>query len=128
VVPEREVRLARAARHDSPSHQADHDHDVLPEYPAPLGSKRHVLPPVATAIDQSQLGTVELGVMESMTSSAASTHSRDSFSPSSWATFTLIANSSSVISSTGRSPGLAPLRILSTYTAAFRPTAGNSGP
>ena len=51
-----------------------------------------------------------------------------SSSPSALAVFRLIASSNFVGCSTGRSPGLAPLRILSTYTAARRKFSVIRGP
>src|SRR5438067_1070108 len=49
-------------------------------------------------------------------------------SPSSWAVFRLITKSNVVGRSTGRSAGLAPLRILSTWEAARRYISGSLAP
>ena len=48
--------------------------------------------------------------------------------PSAWAVFKLMTNSNRVGCSMGRSPGLAPLRILSTYVAARRNDSAKLGP
>src|SRR5262249_18723151 len=55
-----------------------------------------------------------------ITSSARTSIDRGMLTPRALAVLRLIRNSNWVACSTGRSPGLAPLRILSTYTAARR--------
>jgi hypothetical protein len=49
-------------------------------------------------------------------------------SPSAWDVFRLMTSSNVVGCSTGRSAGLAPFRILSTYVAARRSRSGMLGP
>src|SRR3981081_134800 len=66
--------------------------------------------------------------VHSITSSANKRNSRGITSPSSFAVFRLKTNSSFVGCSTGRSAGLAPLRILSTYVAARRNRSGKLAP
>jgi len=48
--------------------------------------------------------------------------------PMAWAVFRLMTNSNCIGCSTGRSAGVAPLRILSTYVAACRNRLARSGP
>jgi hypothetical protein len=63
-----------------------------------------------------------------ITSSARSSNEGGIVSPSAFAVFRLITNSNLVGCSIGRSPGLAPLRILSTYVAARRHCSALFGP
>jgi hypothetical protein len=56
----------------------------------------------------------------SITSLAAACSVSGTVRPSAFAVFKLITRSNLVICITGKSPGLAPLRILPTYTAAWR--------
>ena len=67
-------------------------------------------------------------VVHSMTRSARLTSGGGIVSPRAFAVFRLITSSNWVGCSTGRSPGLAPLRILSTYTAARRQRSAAFGP
>src|SRR5262249_51888770 len=60
----------------------------------------------------------------SITSSARASTEGGIVRPRAFAVFMLITSSNLVGCSTGRSAGLAPLRILSTYTAARRRSAG----
>src|SRR5262245_35842108 len=64
----------------------------------------------------------------SITSSATKRKSRLIVSPSSLAVFRLMTNSNLVGCSTGKSAGLAPLRILSTYVAVRRNRSGRFAP
>src|SRR5262249_21149975 len=63
-----------------------------------------------------------------ITSSASRSRDGGIVIPSALAVLRLMTSSNFVGCSTGRSPGLAPLRILSTYVAARRPTAEKLGP
>src|SRR5262249_23311175 len=64
----------------------------------------------------------------SITSSATKRKSRGIVSPSSLAVFRLMTNSNLVGCPTGKSAGLAPLRILSTYVAVRRNRSGRFAP
>src|SRR5262249_54987905 len=64
----------------------------------------------------------------SITSSARASSDCGTVRPSAFAVFRLITSSKLVGRSTGRSAGLAPLRILSTKTAAYRHSARKFGP
>jgi hypothetical protein len=64
----------------------------------------------------------------SMTSSARVSSVGGTMMPSAFAVFKLITNSNLVGCSTGRSAGLAPLKILSTKAADRRNRSGRSGP
>src|SRR5262249_23509057 len=64
----------------------------------------------------------------SMTSSARARSEGGTVRPSALAVFRLINNSNFVGCSTGRSPGFAPLKILSTYSAARNSVANRFGP
>src|SRR5262249_11650952 len=64
----------------------------------------------------------------SITSSAISRISRVIVRPSGLAALRLMTNSNLVGCSTGKSAGLAPLRILSTYTAVCRARSGRFAP
>src|SRR5215813_5750891 len=68
----------------------------------------------------------ELAAFHSITSSASSRRSRGIVNPSVLAVLRLIASSNLVGCSIGMSPGLAPLRILPTNTAACLNSAGRS--
>src|SRR5262249_23857386 len=70
----------------------------------------------------------ELASCHSITSSATKRKSRLIVSPSSLAVFRLMTNSNLVGCSTGKSAGLAPLRILSTYVAVRRNRSGRFAP
>jgi len=64
----------------------------------------------------------------SMTSSAVASSDGGTVIPSAFAVFRLITNSNLVGCSTGRSAGLVPLSILSTYSAVRRNMAVKLGP
>lgn len=64
----------------------------------------------------------------SITWSARSRRDCGIVSPANLAVLTLITSSNLVGCSTGRSPGLTPFRILSTYTAARRKLSSMEGP
>jgi hypothetical protein len=64
----------------------------------------------------------------SMTSSAIIRKSRPTVRPSAFAAFRLMTSSNLVGCWTGKSAGLAPLRILSTYTAVCRARSGRFAP
>src|SRR5215468_8768241 len=68
----------------------------------------------------------ELAAFHSITSSASSRRSRGIVNPSVLSVLRLIASSNLVGCSIGMSPGLAPLRILPTNTAACLNSAGRS--
>src|SRR5215467_13562839 len=70
----------------------------------------------------------EGATLHSITSSATKRKSRVIVSPSSLAVFRLMTNSNLVGCSTGKSAGLAPLRILSTYVAVRRNRSGRLAP
>src|SRR6516162_61165 len=63
----------------------------------------------------------------SITSSARASNASGTVKPSALAVFILMISSKWVGCSTGRSAGWAPLRILSTYTAALRNRSGYLG-
>src|SRR5207245_2754704 len=70
----------------------------------------------------------ELPPSHSITSSARASNEGGTVRPSAFAVLKLITSSNLVGCSTARSPGLAPLRILSTYAAARRNRSGQLGP
>src|SRR5215471_3247289 len=69
----------------------------------------------------------ELAALHSITSSARASNASGTVKPSALAVFILMISSKWVGCSTGRSAGRAPLRILSTYTAALRNRSGYLG-
>src|SRR5581483_4175674 len=70
----------------------------------------------------------ELAPSHSITFSASASSVGGTVSPSAFAVVILIVRSNLVGCSTGMSPGLAPWRILSTYSAARRKRSGRLGP
>src|SRR3989442_1636545 len=70
----------------------------------------------------------EVAALHSITSSASESILSEIVMPSAFAVLRLMTSSNLVGCSTGKSEGLAPLRILSTYVAARRKRSGKCGP
>src|SRR5262249_21176602 len=106
----------------------------LPFAPSPdkvTSSAQSLVPlPVGPAKDRAILTEPhdELAPRHSITSSARTRSVGGTAQPRALPAFRLIMNSNLTGCSIGRSPGLAPLRILSMYAAARRKLSGTLGP
>src|SRR5262245_33245201 len=112
--------LSISRSHEEP-HKEQPKQDQRSTHPAP---SVHTLPLLTVAFGyQSALsgakiwGPPGLTRVHSITWSARSSTEGGMVKPSAWAVFMLITSSNFVGCSMGRAPGLAPLRILSTYPA-----------
>src|SRR5262249_22945153 len=114
--------------HAIPTSQPPHHHRNPPDDVDTLLPPRRERPRHSRAAEQRDERAPFHLRTHSITSSARSRNDSGIVRPSALAVVRLMTNSHFVGCSTGRSAGFAPLRILSTYSAARRNRSGRFGP